>query len=73
MGLLKCRECGKQIAESATACPGCGAPSKAIIDREELEASRKPYHIVLSLILLAVLAWFVVVKLLPYGDIVVYK
>lgn len=26
MALCYCKECGKQIADSAPACPGCGAP-----------------------------------------------
>ena len=26
MALIKCPECGKQISESASACPNCGAP-----------------------------------------------
>ena len=24
MALIKCRECGKQISETATSCPNCG-------------------------------------------------
>ena len=27
MALVPCRECGKEIADSAAACPDCGAPS----------------------------------------------
>ncbi len=26
MALIKCPECGKDVSEKATACPGCGAP-----------------------------------------------
>ena len=26
MALIECHECGKQISDSATTCPGCGAP-----------------------------------------------
>lgn len=26
MALIKCSECGKEISDKATACPGCGAP-----------------------------------------------
>ncbi|MEJ2610244.1 MAG: zinc-ribbon domain-containing protein [Candidatus Thiodiazotropha sp.] len=26
MALIECHECGKQISDSATSCPGCGAP-----------------------------------------------
>ena len=29
MALIKCYECGKQISDTAPACPGCGAPKKA--------------------------------------------
>lgn len=28
MSLIKCPECGKEISDSATACPGCGHPMK---------------------------------------------
>jgi len=28
MALAKCKECGRDIAKSASACPGCGAPRK---------------------------------------------
>ena len=26
MALIKCYECGKEISDSASSCPGCGAP-----------------------------------------------
>ncbi len=26
MALIECHECGKEISDSATSCPGCGAP-----------------------------------------------
>lgn len=26
MSLIQCAECGKEISDSASACPGCGAP-----------------------------------------------
>ena len=26
MALIKCRECGKDVSDSATACPNCGYP-----------------------------------------------
>jgi len=26
MALIECYECGRQISDSATSCPGCGAP-----------------------------------------------
>ena len=26
MALIKCHECGKEISDSASSCPGCGAP-----------------------------------------------
>jgi len=29
MALVFCRECGKQISDTAAACPGCGAPQAA--------------------------------------------
>lgn len=30
MGMVFCRGCGKEIHESASACPHCGAPQKTI-------------------------------------------
>ena len=29
MALIQCHECGKEISDSAAACPSCGAPVKA--------------------------------------------
>lgn len=26
MALIKCEECGREVSEKASACPGCGAP-----------------------------------------------
>ncbi|MFR6378429.1 MAG: zinc-ribbon domain-containing protein [Oscillospiraceae bacterium] len=26
MALIKCPECGREISDTASACPGCGAP-----------------------------------------------
>ena len=30
MALIKCSECGREISDKATACPGCGAPTAAL-------------------------------------------
>lgn len=27
MGMVACKDCGKEISDSAKACPGCGAPT----------------------------------------------
>jgi uncharacterized membrane protein YvbJ len=29
MALIECHECGKEISDSAAACPACGAPVRA--------------------------------------------
>ena len=29
MALIECHECGKEISDSAVACPSCGAPVRA--------------------------------------------
>lgn len=29
MALVECHECGRQISDSASSCPGCGAPVRA--------------------------------------------
>jgi len=31
MPLIYCSECGKQISDSATACPNCGKPSEKVV------------------------------------------
>ena len=36
MALINCPDCGKEISESAPACPGCGSP---IADRKEAVGS----------------------------------
>lgn len=38
MALIKCPECGKEISDSATACPGCGHPMQKA---PEIEAQSK--------------------------------
>ena len=44
MALVPCRECGKEIADSAPACPDCGAPSigqakvQALMERVESQS-----------------------------------
>jgi len=48
MALIKCYECGKEISDKATACPGCGCPVKQPADysrysKEELW--QKAYNI----------------------------
>jgi hypothetical protein len=35
MALINCHECGKQISDTAPACPGCGAPKKKLTIREQ--------------------------------------
>lgn len=42
MALIQCPDCGKQISESAPACPHCGRPCAAIAS-EELRYNR-PYE-----------------------------
>jgi hypothetical protein len=33
MALIKCRECGREVSTEAAACPGCGAPIKAMAEQ----------------------------------------
>ena len=37
MALVKCPECGKEISDSALACPHCGCPSDIIKEKIELK------------------------------------
>lgn len=43
MALIKCPECGREISDKATACPGCGCPinqSVATTQQHEREADK---------------------------------
>jgi hypothetical protein len=40
MALVKCRECGREISDQATACPHCGVPMRAAVPRDT-EAEKK--------------------------------
>ena len=43
MALIKCAECGREISDKATACPGCGAPiSAAPVASQPAAAERGP-------------------------------
>ncbi|WP_109790952.1 zinc ribbon domain-containing protein [Acidovorax sp. GW101-3H11] len=42
MALVKCFECGKEISDKASACPGCGAPVVLQKPIDEPAASAKP-------------------------------
>lgn len=33
--MMFCRECGKEMHESALACPGCGAPQQAAVSQSQ--------------------------------------
>jgi hypothetical protein len=35
MALVNCPECGETISSEARACPTCGKPAKAVINREK--------------------------------------
>jgi len=48
MALTKCGECGKQISDKATSCPGCGAPveiSTVSIASKETDVPNPPQSI----------------------------
>ncbi len=34
MALIKCKECGQEISDMATACPKCGKPTGLVIKRK---------------------------------------
>ena len=33
MALIRCAECGREISSDAVACPGCGKPNRAGVNR----------------------------------------
>lgn len=41
MALIECYECGKQVSDSAAACPNCGAPVKQNLSSKR--GGREPY------------------------------
>ena len=36
MALIKCKECGIEISDEATSCPGCGKPGKRTKQKQDL-------------------------------------
>lgn len=40
MPLIKCYECGKEISDSASSCPGCGAPVRS---KQHKKGGRVPF------------------------------
>ncbi len=40
MALIECHECGKEISDSATSCPSCGAPVRA---KQHKKGNTVPY------------------------------
>ncbi len=44
MALIQCSECGREISDKATACPGCGAPASAMAEGPPKTGS-SPSHI----------------------------
>lgn len=42
MSLIKCSECGKEISDQASACPGCGAPPVPKWEPRSKELQRAP-------------------------------
>lgn len=42
MALVNCTECGKEISDQATACPGCGAPVYPTTEKLLPEKSATP-------------------------------
>jgi len=34
MALIKCHECGREISDSASSCPGCGAPIGSVVPKK---------------------------------------
>jgi uncharacterized membrane protein YvbJ len=42
MAIIACWECGKEISDSAQACPHCGAPKKEALKQETQEVAAAP-------------------------------
>ena len=41
MALIKCKECGKDMSENATACPNCGNPNTLTKEEKQEEIEKK--------------------------------
>ena len=41
MAMIKCKECGKEISDTAKACVNCGAPLKSDDFHKELNAAKR--------------------------------
>lgn len=41
MALIRCPECGREISDKASACPGCGCPVKEFGQEEQQKAARE--------------------------------
>ena len=60
MAIVKCPECGREVSDRATSCPGCGFP----LGREDRRPEKEPekeariprWAIILAILLVAVLA-----------------
>lgn len=35
MALIKCSECGKEVSDKASSCPGCGAPIGGAVQQQQ--------------------------------------
>jgi hypothetical protein len=46
MALIKCSECGKNVSDKATACPGCGAPLLGNSGRASHRQDNSPVRVV---------------------------
>src|SRR4051812_24877594 len=58
MALVKCPECGREVAADAPACPSCGAPVAARINADrERQRSKRSGKFVLGLIALIVIIY----------------
>lgn len=55
MAMIKCRECGKDISDTAKVCVNCGAPLKNGEFHKELNAAKRvAIFIIISLALICI-------------------
>lgn len=60
MALIKCHECSGQVSDHARTCPHCGAPVIATIKRRQKAARVALIIQLVSVLIFAIIAWFVV-------------
>lgn len=58
MGLIRCKDCSRQISRGADACPGCGRPNRGFLGRPGRERERNLGCLAVLIVVVAMMAAF---------------